>query len=51
MILNIPGVIHLFVALLGPIPEDVDLEPSPVSRGESYSSCAKLLWRGRRAGR
>ena len=35
---------------VGP-PEDVTLEPSPVSRGESYSSCAKRLWRGRRVGR
>ena len=35
---------------VGP-PEDVTLGPSPVSRGESYSSCAKRLWRGRRVGR
>ena len=33
------------------LPEDVTLGPSPVSRGESYSSCAKRLWRGRRVGR
>ena len=31
-------------------PEDVTLGPSPVSRGESHSSCAKRLWRGRRVG-
>ena len=35
---------------VGP-PEDVTLEPSPVSRGGSYSSCAKRLWRGRRVER
>ena len=35
---------------LGP-PVEVTLEPSPVSRGESYSSCAKRLWWGWRAGR
>ena len=32
-------------------PEDVNLEPSPASRGESYSTCAKGLWRGRRVRR
>ena len=35
---------------VGP-PEEVPLEPSPVSRGESYSPCAKRLWWGRRVGR
>ena len=33
------------------LPVEVTLEPSPVSRGESDSSCAKRLWRGWRAGR
>ena len=35
---------------VGP-PVEVSLEPSPVSRGESYSPCAKRLWWGWRAGR
>ena len=35
---------------VGP-PVEVTLEPSPVSRGESYSSCAKRLWWGRRVRR
>ena len=35
---------------VGP-PVEVTLEPSPVSRGESDSTCAKRLWRGWRAGR
>ena len=35
---------------VGP-PVEVTLAPSPVSRGESYSSCAKRLWWGWRAGR
>ena len=34
---------------VGP-PVEVTLEPSPVSRGESYSSCAKRLWWGWRGG-
>ena len=33
------------------LPVEVTLEPSPVSRGESDSTCAKRLWRGWRAGR
>ena len=32
-------------------PVEVTLEPSSVLRGESYSSCAKRLWWGWRAGR
>ena len=33
------------------LPVEVTLEPSPVSRGESDSTCARRLWRGWRAGR